>query len=148
MSGAKGAVTGRPLGWLITKAAAALSLRLSRSFAETGLPLSPEQYGVLSLVCRGTDLSQAEVARALGRDGPSVTRLVDGLEDGGLVERRRRDGDRRAYLLVATEKGKGICARAEKVIAAEESILRACLPESAIPAMESCMARIVESFGQ
>jgi DNA-binding MarR family transcriptional regulator len=140
-------VPGKPLGWLITKAAAALGLRLSRAFSEAGLAISPEQYGVLSVVARGSDPSQADVARALGRDGPSVTRLVDGLESGGFLERRRREGDRRAYILAATESGLRVLEVADSISRKEELGLRDILSAGAIPAVETSMARILNRYG-
>lgn len=58
---------------------------------------------VLADARRGLTLS--EVAERLKITGASVTRLVDWLEDAGLVSRRRLIGDGRSRLVVMEEKG-------------------------------------------
>jgi DNA-binding MarR family transcriptional regulator len=138
--------SGKPaLGWLVSKAAAALNLRLSRAFADAGIAISPEQYGVLASASRRPGSSQAELARALGRDGPSLTRLTDGLARLGLVAREPREGDRRAYRLVVTSRGKDSLAAAERIVAREERFLAGVLAEGAVKATAEAMSRIIAS---
>jgi DNA-binding MarR family transcriptional regulator len=47
----------------------------------------------------------SELARLSGRDKQVVGRLIDELEEAGYVERRPDPGDRRAKLIVPTERG-------------------------------------------
>ena len=137
---------GRPaLGGLISKAAAALNLRLSRAFSDAGIAISPEQYGVLASASRRQGSSQADLARTLGRDGPSMTRLTDGLVRAGLVAREPREGDRRAYRLVVTSRGKETLTAAERVVAREERFLAGALAEGAGKAAAEAMSRIIAS---
>jgi MarR family transcriptional regulator for hemolysin len=49
--------------------------------------------------------TQHELARALGIEGPTLTRHLDGLERAGLVRRTRDPGDRRAISVELTEAG-------------------------------------------
>ena len=49
----------------------------------------------LSRGCEG--MTQRELARRVGVEGPTIGRLLDGLEKQGLIERRSVNGDRRAY---------------------------------------------------
>ncbi|WP_439470559.1 MarR family winged helix-turn-helix transcriptional regulator [Brevundimonas sp.] len=58
---------------------------------------------VLSDARRGLTLS--EIADRLKITGASVTRLVDWLEDAGLVSRRRLIGDGRSRLVIMEDKG-------------------------------------------
>src|SRR5258708_29346283 len=43
----------------------------------------------------GEGIRQKELAQALGIEGPSLVRLLDGLERRGLIERRENEGHRR-----------------------------------------------------
>ena len=60
-------------------------------------------------------MRQKDLAASLGLDGSSVVRLLDALEDAGLIERREEDIDRRAKVLVLTRKGRAIVERIEAV---------------------------------
>jgi DNA-binding MarR family transcriptional regulator len=58
---------------------------------------------VLSDAQRG--LTHSEIAERMKITGASVTRLVDWLEDAGLVSRRRLIGDGRSRLVIMQDKG-------------------------------------------
>jgi MarR family transcriptional regulator, transcriptional regulator for hemolysin len=53
-----------------------------------------------------TPMRQNELAASLSLDGSSVVRLIDALEDSGLIERCEDRGDRRAKSLVLTSRGR------------------------------------------
>ena len=50
--------------------------------------------------------TQHELARALHIEGPTLTRHLDGLEEEGLVVRRRHPSDRRAVSVELTDAGR------------------------------------------
>jgi MarR family transcriptional regulator for hemolysin len=50
--------------------------------------------------------TQHELARALHIEGPTLTRHLDGLEEDGLVVRRRDPSDRRAVSVELTDAGR------------------------------------------
>jgi MarR family transcriptional regulator for hemolysin len=55
---------------------------------------------------KGTPWStQLDLARALGIEGPTLTRHLDNLERNGLVARQRSKTDRRAFRVELTEAG-------------------------------------------
>ncbi len=53
---------------------------------------------------------QANLAEVLGIKGPSLVGIIDGLEQQGLVSRRRVSGDRRANGIVIESKGREVLA--------------------------------------
>jgi DNA-binding MarR family transcriptional regulator len=81
------------LGFLITRA----HLRMHRGFSEALAPLGivPAQFGLMTTLSTLGPVPQSEIGRRLGVSGASVVQLVDDLEERGLVERRRFEGDRR-----------------------------------------------------
>ena len=50
--------------------------------------------------------TQHELARAMHIEGPTLTRHLDGLEEEGLVVRRRHPSDRRAVSVELTDAGR------------------------------------------
>lgn len=76
------------------------SAKMSRQFGLTG-----SQSGVLrNLVAHGP-LSSAALSRRLYVTPSNITGVIDRLERKGLVERVRKEGDRRIALITLTEKG-------------------------------------------
>jgi MarR family transcriptional regulator for hemolysin len=63
----------------------------------------------------GAGVRQKELATALGIEGPSLVRLLDGLERRGLIERRADGTDRRARGIYLTPAGRALERRVAKV---------------------------------
>jgi DNA-binding MarR family transcriptional regulator len=84
------------------------------------LELSPAQAGVLRLIAWQPGRSQQEIARTLGTPPSRLVLLIDGLEQRGLVDRRRGHGDRRQYALYLTDAGAGFMGQLAEVAAAHE----------------------------
>jgi DNA-binding MarR family transcriptional regulator len=61
-------------------------------------------------------MTMGELAVLLGVDPPNLTMVVDDLERAGLVERRAHPTDRRAKLVVATEKGAALARQAQQIL--------------------------------
>lgn len=70
------------------------------------LGLTPARVTALSMIATEPDINQASLARQLGIAGPSVLKLVDALEEAGLVQRLDVAGDRRRYTLALTPAGR------------------------------------------
>ncbi len=79
--------------------------RLLRTYAdhEAGrLGMTRAKWAVLARLDRFEGLKQAELAEMLDLQPISLTRLLDGLADNGLIERRPDPDDRRAKRLFLT----------------------------------------------
>ena len=61
--------------------------------------------GVLKAIFRADGLTQRELGDALGMFPSNLVRLIDELEQKGLVRRGHNASDRRSYTLVLTNKG-------------------------------------------
>lgn len=70
------------------------------------MDLSPARLTALSIIATQPDINQAALARQLGVAGPSVLKLVDALEEAGLIQRLPVAGDRRRFSLALTPKGR------------------------------------------
>ena len=83
-----------------------------------GHDLTPAQYNTLRIL-RGAGpdaLTCGEIGDRLVSPGPDVTRLLDRLEQRGLVERLRDAEDRRVVRARITEKGLGLLTELDEPI--------------------------------
>lgn len=76
--------------------------------------LSVQMCGVLIRLAAGA-VSQHDLGEQLGIDRTTVVEVIDELERGGYVERRRNPADRRSYLLTLTPRGRTFQKRATRV---------------------------------
>ena len=86
---------------------AQLGAHATALFAEriAALDLTPPQAGFLRLVATEPGSSQQAIAGRLGIAPSRLVPIVDGLEERGLIERRRDPGDRRNHALYLTAEG-------------------------------------------
>jgi len=89
------------LGYLTHRAARDLANDLGRRFAAADLPLTVEQWRVLTRLWGRDGQTQQDLAQGLMQEKTGISRLVDGLESRSLVVRSRDGQDhrkRRIYL--------------------------------------------------
>lgn len=95
----------------LERTAAVLVHQMAQEFEAYGV--TPTQYNVLRIL-RGagpTGLCRYEIRDRLVAQVPDVTRLLDRLEDAGLVERERDSADRRQVKTRITRGGLALLAR-------------------------------------
>jgi DNA-binding MarR family transcriptional regulator len=92
------------------------ALHLSRRLREEddALGISPSRLSALSVVVVTGPLGIGDLAAAEGVAASTMTRLVDGLERDGLVERAPDPDDRRGVLVHATPKGTRLLHRVRR----------------------------------
>ncbi|WFE20601.1 MarR family winged helix-turn-helix transcriptional regulator [Solwaraspora sp. WMMD937] len=119
---------GEDLSFLLARANALSLTAANSALAEHGL--KARSFSVLALAVHDTRPTQRELAEFLRLDPSQVVALIDDLEKRHLVERRTDPADRRANVLVATDAGRALFARAhESARAAEAGLLSGVTPE-------------------
>jgi DNA-binding MarR family transcriptional regulator len=112
------------LTYLLQKAAKYSLLALEAALAD--LDLSARQYLLLALVATDDAQSQQDLAARLGLDPTILLKLVDQLEDRGLLTRTRFANDRRQHRLALTSDGARVLAEANaRQLRAEKEFTRA-----------------------
>ena len=96
----------------IHSAAIHLLRRVRATDVETGL--SPARLSVLSVLVFGGERTLSELAAAEQVRLPTMSALVRGLEDSGLVRRAAVPGDRRAVRIRASAKGERLLQRGRR----------------------------------
>ncbi|MFE9423277.1 MarR family winged helix-turn-helix transcriptional regulator [Kitasatospora sp. NPDC006697] len=96
---------------------AQLGAHAAERFAEriAVLDLTPAQAGLLRTLARAPGRSQRELADDLGMPPSRFVPFADGLEQRGLIERRRNAEDRRLYALHLTDQGTALLGELAKV---------------------------------
>ena len=94
------------IGFLISD----VSRLMRRRFDERArlLGTTRTQWKALAHVSRNEGMNQGALAELLEVEPITLTRLVDRLEEAGLIERRRDPADRRAWRLFLTDKAKPV----------------------------------------
>ena len=97
---------------LVTRLRLALARSARRLRQESGTGLSPSLTAALATIERQGPLTPSELAARERVQRPTVTRIVDRLEELGLVTRAADPGDRRSSLITVTRAGRELLASA------------------------------------
>lgn len=101
------------IAFKIYRASRLLRMGLLKGLEAYGLGITPEQYFMLYRLLQKDGVPQVDLADNTIGDYPNVTRMIDGLEKKGLVERTIDPVDRRKYLIRLTDIGR---ARMDQVV--------------------------------
>jgi len=93
-----------------------LAGQLSRLFKQHGLT-HPKYNALRILRGEGKSMQVYQIAERMVTPQTDVTRLVDRLEDAGLVERDRCGEDRRVVWVTLTKQGKDVLKKLDKPVA-------------------------------
>jgi DNA-binding MarR family transcriptional regulator len=111
------------------------------------LQLTPAQFSVLLLVEKNPGRNQTEIASTLGILRPNFVAMLDNLESRDLCARIRSTNDRRSHILVLTDKGKAVLARARKLVATKhEARLNELLGTANREALIAMLSKIANEF--
>lgn len=109
--------------------------------------LSPARLSALSVVVFGGPLSLGNLAAAEQVTPPTMTRLVQALEQEGLVERRPDPADGRAILIAATRAGTRLLQAARRRRIRRLVDLLGTLPPDQLEAVSRATDALTELFG-
>jgi MarR family transcriptional regulator for hemolysin len=124
---------GTPIGLQLARTSKTVGRAFNDVLAEAGgsLPV----WLILSTLRGPAHASQHDLARAIGIEGPTLTRHLDQLEAGGLVRRVPHPDDRRAVLVEPTEAGVELHARLLEVVIAFNRSLTSGLSQDDLEAL-------------
>jgi DNA-binding MarR family transcriptional regulator len=102
------------------------NMEVYRDFSDAMAPqgITQRQAAVLWLVEENPGIAQFEIAETLTMDRPTMTAIVDKLEDRDWIERKRSVTDRRRHELYLTGEGKKACRSVMKTVRRHEEKFR------------------------
>ena len=86
--------------------------------------------------------TQLDLANAVGIEGPTLTRHLDGIEQAGLVRRQRGTLDRRAVQVELTRAGHTLHGRLLKAVISFNQQLRAGLSDEDVETLRSLLRQL------
>jgi MarR family transcriptional regulator, transcriptional regulator for hemolysin len=128
------------LAWLLSQASYALATQLTAALHDLGV--SPRAHCVLSTAMTG-ELTQTELAQAVGLDKTTMVVTIDELEAAGLAERRPSKSDRRARVIAVTKAGVRKVEQAAEVVDRVQAEALASLPARERKAFMEALVQLV-----
>jgi DNA-binding MarR family transcriptional regulator len=129
------------IGFLMKQVVELLSRALETRMAEHGL--TDAQWRPLLLLSRNDIGTATQIARSVGCDAGAMTRMMDRLEDKGLLRRVRNPDDRRVQQLELTEEGRKAAAIVPYVIADVLNAHLADLSHAEIDQLRNLLQRVI-----
>ncbi|MDT8758330.1 MarR family transcriptional regulator [Sphingomonas psychrotolerans] len=104
------------LGFLVSDVARLMRRRFDERARKSGA--TGPQWRTLKILERHEGLNQGQIAELLEVEPITCCRMIDRLEEAGLVERRRDPADRRAWRIYLTEKARPVLAELHDIAGA------------------------------
>jgi MarR family transcriptional regulator for hemolysin len=131
---------GPPLGLLLATTSKAVGRAFNDALAASGgsIPI----WLILNALKAEPRRTQLDLARAVGIEGPTLTRHLDGMEQAGLVRRQRGTLDRRAIQVELTRAGHALHSRLLKAVISFNQQLRTGLAGEDVETLRSLLGRL------
>ena len=104
-------ITNKSVGILIHKIDVSMKIETLQIFKANKCIVTPEQWGLLYLLTKRGEQYQRQISKALLKDRPNVTRMIDILEKKRLVKRMPDEENRRISKIFLTDKGREIALK-------------------------------------
>ena len=130
------------LGFLLHDTSRMLRRRFVQLAREDGLPLSRSKASVLLHVAHEQGISQATLASQLDIEPIALVRLLDSLQDSGLIARRLHPTDRRVRTVWLTAEAEPMLRRIRAIAAAVRREATAGLPPVQVEALTATLLAI------
>jgi MarR family transcriptional regulator, transcriptional regulator for hemolysin len=137
---------GPPLGLLLASTSKAVGRAFNNALAGSGgsIPI----WLILNALKSERRRSQLDLARAVGIEGPTLTRHLDAMERAGLVRRQRGTPDRRSVQVELTRAGHALHGRLLKAVISFNQQLRAGLSGEDEGTLRSLLRRLQDNVGE
>ncbi|HEX5405151.1 MAG TPA: MarR family winged helix-turn-helix transcriptional regulator [Pseudonocardiaceae bacterium] len=128
------------VSFLLARHGGITNARIRDALAAIGY--SPRQGSTLLSLADAGRMSQQALGETMGVDPSVLVGILNDLEDGELVERRRDPADRRRHIVAITAKGERAVADVRSVLAGVDRELFADLDASELAMLRGLLAKV------
>jgi DNA-binding MarR family transcriptional regulator len=139
-----GAQVASPATLLIAQIARGTRRRMEQAAAPTGLR-SREWLALQHLREQGPAAQQA-LAGLIGIDATNLVAVLNGLEDRGLIERRRDRADRRRAIIALSPRGEKLLAGLDRALFGVDEEILASLSRAEREALHAILVKVVSNI--
>ena len=129
------------LGYLINRAARAFANRLGSELRQ--FDVGTGQWAVLMHLWANDGMTQAQLARRVAIEQPTMVRTIDRMERDGLVTRTPDPNDRRASRITLTERGWALRDQLVPLAAGVNRSATAALTDDEVAALRRLLSKLV-----
>ena len=134
------------LGMLIQSAQNAMTKRFVQNVLNSGLDISMDQWIVLGPIWHLESPSQKDLGELCLRDKPTITRIIDSLENKNLVVRVPDQIDHRIKRVVLTKAGKQLFYDVLPIMDKTREEVRGEIPEEEIEIFKNVLSKIIKNL--
>ncbi|MBI5971097.1 MAG: MarR family transcriptional regulator [Deltaproteobacteria bacterium] len=128
------------LGFLLNRAAFAMRRAFEKRLAKHGL--TAPQWAILARLWEEDGQSPSVVGRSLHFDRPTITGIVDRLEQKGLIRKARDSRDRRVIRTYLTDKGMALKKQLQPLAQGVNRIASMGISDADVARMKDCLRNI------
>ena len=134
------------LGMLIQSAHNSMTKRFVQNVLNSGLDISMDQWIVLGPIWQLESPSQKDLGEICLRDKPTITRIIDSLEDKSLVVRVSDQIDHRIKRVILTKAGKQLFYDVLPIMEKTREEVRGDIPEEEIEVFKNVLSKIIKNL--
>jgi len=134
------------LGMLIQSAQNSMTKRFVQNVLNSGLDISMDQWLVLGPIWQLESPSQKDLGEICLRDKPTITRIIDSLEDKSLVVRFSDQIDHRIKRVILTNAGKQLFYDVLPIMEKTREEVRGDIPEEEIEIFKNVLSKIIKNL--
>jgi len=134
------------LGMLIRSAHDAMTQKFVQNVYDSGLNISMDQWMILGPIWQLESPSQKDLGEICLRDKPTITRIIDSLEDKSLVVRVSDQIDHRIKRVILTNAGKQLFYDVLPIMEKTREEVRGEIPEEEIEIFKKVLSKIIKNL--
>ena len=134
------------LGMLIRTAHNSMTEKFVQNVYDSGLNISMDQWMILGPIWQLESPSQKDLGEICLRDKPTITRIIDSLEDKSLVVRVPDQIDHRIKRVILTNAGKQLFYDVLPIMEKTREEVRGDIPEKEIEIFKNVLSKIIKNL--
>ena len=136
------------LGMLIRSAHNSMTERFVQNVFDSGLDISMDQWMVLGPIWQLENPSQKELGEICLKDKPSISRIIDSLEEKSLVVRISDQIDHRIKRVVLTNAGKQLFYDVLPIMEKTREEVRGQISEKDLQVFKEVLSKIIQNLNK